>query len=153
MKKLQIRPATHADIPTLQQLEQAVIKTERPFDATLKPDPLTYYDLPLLIESPRAELLVGIWEGEICACGYAKIVQSPAYCQHEEYAYLGFMCVAEAYRGQGFNRQILEALQQWAKAQGLVECRLEVYAENEAAIRAYEKAGYVTRLLEMRLGV
>jgi ribosomal protein S18 acetylase RimI-like enzyme len=153
MQKLHIRPATHADIPVLLQFEQEVILTERPFDATLKPDPVTYYDLPFLIDSPQAVLLVGLWEGEICASGYAKIVPAQPYCQHDRYAYLGFMYVAEAYRGRGFNRQILEALQQWAKAQGLVECRLEVYADNVAAIRAYEKVGYVTKLLEMRLGV
>ncbi|MEN8845266.1 MAG: hypothetical protein ABF261_03195 [Candidatus Arcticimaribacter sp.] len=38
----------------------------------------------------------------------------------------------------------------WGKAQGHTEVQLEVYAENESAIKAYAKAGLVPEILTMR---
>jgi GNAT superfamily N-acetyltransferase len=55
------------------------------------------------------------------------------------------------YRGLGINGQVIEALKAWAHKQGLSEMRLTVYTGNQPAIRAYEKAGFTSHLLEMRL--
>ena len=40
-----IRQARHTDLDTLFRFEQGVITAERPFDPTLKKDPIHYYDL------------------------------------------------------------------------------------------------------------
>jgi ribosomal protein S18 acetylase RimI-like enzyme len=39
----------------------------------------------------------------------------------------------------------------WVKEKKLTEVRLDVYAENESAISAYEKIGFKPDLLKMRL--
>jgi ribosomal protein S18 acetylase RimI-like enzyme len=39
----------------------------------------------------------------------------------------------------------------WAKAKGILEIRLDVYSDNDSAIRAYEKAGFSKLLTEMRV--
>jgi GNAT superfamily N-acetyltransferase len=85
--------------------------------------------------------------------GYARIQAAKAYHRHEQYAYLGFMYVEPGSRGQGINGRLMEAFKQWAAARGLTELRLEVYAHNQPAVRAYEKAGFVPHMLEMRLAV
>lgn len=50
---------------------------------------------------------------------------------------------AEACRGRGIAKDLLEALMQAAKEQGIVAFTLEVRAGNAAAIALYEKLGFV----------
>jgi GNAT superfamily N-acetyltransferase len=60
------------------------------------------------------------------------------------------MYVAPEHRGLGVNKRILEGLESWSAARGVNELKLEVYIDNVAAIRAYEKAGYSGIVLEMQ---
>nr|WP_262919432.1 GNAT family N-acetyltransferase [Niabella hibiscisoli] len=61
------------------------------------------------------------------------------------------MYVDPAFRGKGVNSQVIDALKQWANSKGLQEIRLQVYSENDSAIKAYEKVGFKPILTEMRL--
>ncbi|WP_426589222.1 N-acetyltransferase family protein [Mucilaginibacter sp. R-33] len=147
-----IRKATIEDLPVLLQFEQGIITAERPFDSTLKPDPISYYDLKAFITSTDVQVLVAEIDGEIAGSGYARIKKNPdAYYDFEKYAYLGFMYVLPAYRGMGVNQTIIEGLKKWVADQGLAEIRLEVYNDNIGAIKAYEKAGFKKRMIEMRI--
>lgn len=147
-----IRKATIEDLPVLLQFEQGIISAERPFDSTLKPGAINYYDLKAFIASADVQVLVAEIDGEIAGSGYARIKKSPdTYYDFEKYAYLGFMYVLPAYRGKGVNQAIIEELKKWVAEQGLVEIRLEVYNDNTGAIKAYEKVGFEKRMLEMRI--
>ncbi|UOE46786.1 GNAT family N-acetyltransferase [Mucilaginibacter sp. SMC90] len=149
-----IRKATIEDLPVLLQFEQEIINTERPFDSTLKPGDISYYDLKAFIASLEAEVLVAEIDGKIAGSGYARIKNNPdTYYDFENYAYLGFMYVLPAYRGKGVNQALIEELKKWAGKQGLAEIRLEVYNDNIGAIKAYEKAGFEKRMIEMRIRV
>lgn len=153
MQPLSIRKATLNDLPTLLQFEQGVINAERPFDPTLKTKDTTYYDLPLMMDSPYIHLLVAETDGKLVGSGYATIEAAKPYLQHRQHAYLGFMYVLPEHRGKGINKAIMEALEAWAKTQDITELRLDVYYENTAAINAYEKAGFEKHLLAMRKGL
>jgi len=98
-------------------------------------------------------VIVAELNGEVIGSGYARITQSKDYLKHDRHCYLGFMYVKPEYRGKGVNNLVLQALKQWAKSQGINELRLEVYNDNQPAIRAYEKAGFTPNLLEMRMGI
>ena len=148
-----IRKAIETDIEILLSFEKGIIATERPFDNSLKVGEIHYYDLVALIRGSRSEVLVAIVDNEIIGSGYAKIVQAKPYQQFTEYAYLGFMYVKPAFRGQGINKKILDGLIDWAKSQHLTEVRLEVYDENTIAKNAYLKAGFKPDLLTMRLEI
>ncbi len=150
---MEIRQAIETDIATLLAFEQGIITAERPFDSTLKEGEIHYYDLLSLIQSPIAEVLVATIGDEIIGSGYALIKKAMPYLKHEQYAYLGFMFVKPAYRGQGVNKLVLDGLIAWAKKQGITEVRLEVYDDNIAAKKAYLKAGFKGNLLEMRVDV
>lgn len=145
-----IRTATAADTAILLAFEQKIIEAERPFDTSLKEGEIHYYDLLELIRSPAATVLLAVAEGEIIGSGYAKIITAKPYLRCGEYAYLGFMYVKPAFRGRGVNRKIIQHLLHWAKEQGVTEARLEVYEENKAAKKSYEKIGFRPNLLEMR---
>lgn len=151
MPEITIRKATHRDLDTLLRFEQGIIATERPFDKTLKPGHIHYYDLEAMIHASDVEVLVAQVNDEVIGSGYARIETAKPYLNHRQYAYLGFMFVEPAYRGQGVNQKIIKALTQWAVAQNINEIRLDVYADNIAAIKAYEKAGFVPHLLQMRM--
>ena len=79
MSSIQFRTATIEDLPILLQFEQGIINAERPFDPTLKPDPISYYDLKALITSDDSKVIVAINNDIIVASGYAKILKGKSY--------------------------------------------------------------------------
>ncbi|MDX1365145.1 GNAT family N-acetyltransferase [Arenibacter latericius] len=153
MEQYMIRKATLGDLNVLKNIEQEIIKAERPFDETLDKDPISYYDLRELMMADNARVLVAEDNGEIVGTGFGVIRDAKPFLNHEKYAYLGFMYTAEAYRGKGVNKVIVDALLAWAKTKGINEARLTVYSDNSPAIRAYEKSGFKNHIIEMRVGL
>ncbi|WP_454047475.1 GNAT family N-acetyltransferase [Chryseobacterium sp. Marseille-Q8038] len=146
------REATEKDLEILLEFEQGVITAERPFNSTLIEGEIHYYDLKFLIQSPDATVIVAEENNEVFASGYALIKKSEKYYnQFEKYSYLGFMYVKPEHRGKGINKVITDELISWSKSRRISEVRLDVYAQNESAIKAYEKAGFEPHLLTMRL--
>ncbi|MDP4534738.1 GNAT family N-acetyltransferase [Alkalimonas collagenimarina] len=146
-----VREARSDDYEPLLALEQKVVDAERPYNALLKETGAYYYDINKLISAQDTKLFVGEISGALIATGYVQIRQSKASLQHAKHGYLGFMYVAEAYRGLGLNQVILQKLVSWGQAQGINHFYLDVYAKNSSAIRAYEKFGFQSSLLEMTL--
>lgn len=148
---MEIRNATPQDIPVLRELEQNVIEAERPFNDAIKPEDAVYYDLEHLIASPDSQLLVIENEGQIVATGYIQIRSSKPSLSHAQHGYLGFMYVTPQMRGRGLNKQVMDALVGWGQSKHVRDFYLDVYAGNSAAIKAYEKAGFASSLIEMKL--
>ena len=150
MNEIKIRKASLLDLGQLFSFEQNLIKTERPFDPTVKPDPVNYYDLKAMLTDQCIEMVVAEVNNKIIASGYARIDRSKPYLKHSHHAYLGFMYVLPEYRGRGINKRIIDVLKNWAASQNIAELRLEVYYGNISAIKAYEKIGFSRYSLEMR---
>ncbi len=146
-----IREARIDELPQLRVFEKGIVAAERPFDPTLKPGDIEYYDLGAMIEAENACVLVAETEGKLVGGGYALIKKAKPYQVFTEFAYLGFMFIDPAFRGRGLNQLVASRLVTWATERGITEVKLNVYAENTAAIRAYEKAGFKPYLLNMRL--
>lgn len=144
------RAAQIEDLPILLQFEQGIITAERPFDDTLKPDPISYYNIKSMISDENIAVIVATADEEIIGSAYVKIVAAEPYFKLDQYAYLGFMFVQPHFRGKGVSQGIIKRAKAWAKSRDLPELRLEVYSENQRAIRAYEKAGFKARMTEMR---
>ncbi len=148
-----IRKAVLKDLDTLLVFEQGVISAERPFDPTLKTGHTNYYDIEKMIKADDVELLVAELDNKLIGCGYARIEDAKPYLQHTQHAYLGFMYVVPAQRGNGVNKMIIDALSSWSKSKHITELRLDVYQHNEAAIKAYEKCGFTKHMIAMRMGL
>lgn len=153
MENIIIRTATIADLAVLLVFEQGVVTAERPFDSTIKKGKVWYYDLEHMIHAEHIQLLVAEINNELVGCGYARIEEAKHFLQHTQHAYLGFMYVTPAHRGKEVNKLIMNALFEWSKSKNINEIRLDVYYENIPAIKAYEKAGFVNHMIEMRLGL
>jgi DNA-binding MarR family transcriptional regulator/GNAT superfamily N-acetyltransferase len=84
---------------------------------------------------PRGAFLVACVDGEPVACGAVKAL-SPGV------ASLKRMWVADAVRGLGIGRRMLEALEAQARELGLTTLRLETNRTLQEAIRLYRSAGF-----------
>lgn len=148
-----IRAANLEELPTLRRFEQAIVAAERPFDPTLRDSGVCYYDIEAILRSPDARFAVAAVGQELVGCGFARIETAKPFLTHDRHAYLGLMYVEPRFRGRGINRQIIEDLKSWCLAQQIYELRLDVYAENLPAVRAYEKSGFAGQTLQMRLNI
>ena len=145
------REANRGDIPKLLELEQAVIEYERPFNSDLKAKDAVYYDLPQRISSTDSLLLLVEDTHQIIASGYADVRASKESLTHDKHVYLGFMYVSPEHRGQGLNKDLMQHLIEWGQDRQISHFYLDVYAENESAISAYRKSGFLPCTLEMKL--
>lgn len=151
--EVKFRQATKEDKEILLSLEQQVVEAERPYNPEIKELGAHYYDLDDLITSSNAYLLVGEVDGQIVATGYAQIRNSKASLVHEKHSYLGFMLVLEEFRGLGINKLVVDLLLKWSKEQGADYVYLDVYDENDSAVKAYQKVGFEKALVEMKLKI
>ena len=151
LSNIKIRAATSEDLEILKEFEQEVIRYERAFAKNLKQDPIVYYQLEDYIGRSDVQVLVATLEGKPVGSGYAMIKDSEAFKTPEQFAYLGFMYVIPEQRGKGINGLIINELLKWVKEKKITEVQLDVYAENDSAITAYEKIGFKPDLLKMRL--
>ena len=150
---ISIRTALPEDLPTLLQFEQGIISSERPYDETLKPAPISYYDIGEMIADPDAEVAVAVYGERLIGSGYAIRKASRHYLTPPFHAFIGFLYVEPDFRGQGVNQRVLNHLFAWARANDLPEIHLTVYPDNAPAIRAYEKVGFEPYILEMRMNL
>lgn len=89
---MNVRMATEADLPQLLLFEQGIIIAERRFTRMLA-DPISYYDIPALVQNPQVDFVVAEEQGKLVACGYARVEPMKHYYGAEPQGYLGFMYV------------------------------------------------------------
>ena len=148
---ISIRAAVKADLPTLKTFEQGIVEAERPYDPTINPDPVSYYDVGKMIKSDDTYVAVAELGGKVIASGYVQKRPSLHYISPPFHAFIGFLYVTPEQRGKGVNKQLLDSLFSWAKDNDLPKVHLKVYPENAPAVKAYEKAGFKPYFLEMRV--
>ncbi len=147
---LTIRQATPADLDALERFQQGIIAVERRYDPLLRDRDVRYYDIAAMLADPAVCLLLAETDGVPVGCAFARIDVPKPWLRHAREAYMGLMFVEPAWRGQGVNTQLLTALKAWCREQGVSELRLDVYADNTSAVRAYRKAGFRPSMVEMR---
>ena len=86
------REATIKDLPQLYVLEQYVIEAERPLNPSIKKQDTSYYDIEMLINSDKSQLIVVEDNGTIVATGYAQIRESDRWHDHCHHAWALCMC-------------------------------------------------------------
>lgn len=150
---MHIRHAMMDDLDILLVMEQGLIEAERPCDKHIKSGHCSYYDIPHLISSEQACMLVAEQDGQPIGCGYGEIRPSKEAHTHEQHCYLGFMYVNPEHRGKGIVPQLMQEIFAWSKAKGVMDFYLDVYADNPSAIRAYEKLGFAPCLVEMKMSL
>lgn len=148
--ELTLRVAASGDLEALERFQQGIVSAERAFDPLLRESDVRYYDIAAMLRDPGVHLLLAEAGGRPVGCAFARIDTAKPWLRHAREGYLGLMFVEESWRGRGVNARLIAVLEEWCRTQGVSEMRLEVYADNLAALRAYRKAGFRPSMLEMR---
>ena len=148
---IKLREAKIEDLSLLLEFERCLIEFEKKFTPNLKKSSFSYYNLRAYIENPDISVVVAEQKDEVIASGYALVKKNKIYKNPEFYVLLGFMYVIPEQRGAGVNKMIIDYLLNWGKSRGYSEFQLDVYAQNESAIRAYKKAGFTFETFTMRI--
>ncbi len=80
-----------------------------------------------------------------CFEGFSTFMARPLVNVHDVY-------VEPAYRGQGLSRQLLQRVEEVARARGCGKLTLEVLDGNTAAIASYRRFGFETYALDPAFG-
>jgi [ribosomal protein S18]-alanine N-acetyltransferase len=122
-----IRPASYSDLHAIEAIENRVFSADR----------LSRRSLRSFIRSPRVSLLVAEARGKIS--GYALL----AYRKGSRIARLYSIAIDPGTARRGIGTGLVRACVQAALKRGCQKLRLEVRVDNAAAIRFYERLGFV----------
>jgi ribosomal protein S18 acetylase RimI-like enzyme len=150
MHRAIVRYATTEDLEDLLRFEQGIVSAERPFDRTIQDGSIHYYDIRGMLTRADVQFVVAESDSRIVGCGFARIDTAKPYLRHRLQAYVGLIYVDPKHRGEGLCGKIIDELKRWCRSKDVAEMRLEVYPDNLAAVKAYEKAGFSKHMLEMR---
>lgn len=125
--KWEMRKARDDDLDGLCNLEDRCFATDR----------ISRKKFRRFIGSPRAAVLVIEADAEIA--GAAVVIFK------ERSAWLCSLAIASGFRGRGWAKRLLSAAEYEARERRCRSMRLEVRADNHAAVLLYRRAGYVDR--------
>ncbi|NNM71074.1 ribosomal protein S18-alanine N-acetyltransferase [Enterovirga aerilata] len=121
-----IRPAEPDDVPALLAIEEASFPTDR----------LDRRALRHAVRSPTILARVAADGDEVLGYVLVQIRRG------SDLAWLTSVAVAPGRQGDGLGRRLVDAAERAAREAGRTRIRLEVRADNEAARKLYERAGY-----------
>ncbi|MBI1743538.1 GNAT family N-acetyltransferase [Candidatus Acetothermia bacterium] len=61
-----------------------------------------------------------------------------------KHGHLQSLMIAESFRTRGLGKQLVNAVQQWAKEKGATEMRVDIWEFSESPLHFYESLGYRT---------
>lgn len=117
------------------------------------PMPLDYYRS--LVEGADASVIVAERAGGVVGYEVLRLQETPPIeiLKPRRFVFISDLAVAEAARGQGIGRILVDAALAWAREQGASSIELGVYEFNESAIAFYEHLGFGTIKRTMMLPV
>ncbi|HEX6289762.1 MAG TPA: GNAT family N-acetyltransferase [Herpetosiphonaceae bacterium] len=130
---VQIREATEADIPQIVEVIRAAFAE---YDGRLDPPSSAQ---ARTVEATRRELargsaIVALLDGAIVGCVF--------YFAYADHMYFSRLAVLSAYRGRGFARRLIVAVEDRSRVVGLSRVRLSVRLALPELRAAYERLGY-----------
>lgn len=147
-----IRTATNSDIPAIAKLYREQFREM----AKLIPDFIQEGDqstefIENIISGDESDILV--YEDNGKAVGFillqAKIRPDFSFMIRGKYCYIMDVIVTESRRGKGFGTALMNSAKSWAKEHDCNYINLDVLTNNPAAIRLYEKLGFIPKAQEM----
>jgi GNAT superfamily N-acetyltransferase len=111
--------------------------------AGLPPSPELAHDLFTTVPAGKGDedkILLGIWAEPAKLVGLLDAVRD---YPTQGVWFLGLLLLEPARRRQGDGAQIYWAFEQWAKTLGAKEIRLSVAQQNEAALRFWQRLGFL----------
>ncbi len=154
--KMNIRKAGLSDVKTIDRFQHQIGLHERNIDPSFrrKDKILTSQkEIRRKIRSRNCLFLIAEADGKAVGCGSGEISKNKGTWSRYKYkGFIGTMYVKDEYRRRGIAGKIIEELLKWFRRKGIKDIRLQVYQNNEPAVRAYRKHGFKDCIVEMRHG-
>ena len=146
MEEINIRSAELRDIPALDRLLYEVHKVHSDVRPDLfKAGARKYTDEQLeeILQSGERPVFVAEQDGQVA--GYAFCIPKQLVGDRSmtdvRTLYIDDLCVDEAARGKHIGTKLYDFVLDFAKRQGYYNVTLNVWADNKAAVKFYEKIG------------
>ena len=127
-----IREATPADAPSLAELSGQL-------GYPVPPDEMSERLAALLADPHHAVFVFAAGDGRVL--GWVHVFRS-LYLEAPPMAEIGGLVVDAEARGRGIGARLVERVERWALARGLVRIRVRSRLEREDAHRFYDRLGY-----------
>lgn len=150
-----IRPATPADMAAIGRLGAMLVRLHHDFDpqrflaATQSTERSYAAFLGGQLKAPNVVILAAVRGSDVLGYTYASIegidylsLRGPAGMLHD-------LMVDPAHRGQGIGRMLLDATRTALRERGAPRVVLSTAAQNAAAQRLFEQAGFRRTMIEM----
>jgi ribosomal protein S18 acetylase RimI-like enzyme len=149
-----IRIATENDLPAICALGEGVnaqhhVWAPRVFSAPGDPNRLREFFAQSVGKQDTTTLVAEESDQVVGFINVSLADEKSPLSQPRRMGRLGSVAVAEAARGRGIGGALVAAAESWAVGQGATEVVLNVWEENVAARRLYERLGYRTRAQSM----
>jgi aminoglycoside 6'-N-acetyltransferase I len=141
-----IRPATPVDLPAWVALRAALWPD---YSAeSLRAQALDFFQHP----TQFANFLAQTADGTLVGFAEASIRSYADGCDTSNVGHLEGWYVAEPFRQQGLGRRLVQAVEDWARAQGAKEMASDCYIDNTISREAHTRLGFqeVERLIHFR---
>jgi GNAT superfamily N-acetyltransferase len=146
-----IRRAVASDLPALMQMFEALAALQEPW-RVFRPRPNLveemrhrfYADLA----DPDAIMLVAEREGRVVGMA-AGHVHKPSMMSEEPAVELASVYVDPAYRERGVAAALTGQVARFARERGVGRLTVKTFAQNEEALRAWERLGFEPRMVQM----
>lgn len=153
---IEIRPASMDDYAAMNTLMAQIDhqhRTQHPevFREVIPARDRAFY--AMWMNRRRRKLLVALQDGLVV--GLVQFASYDAadipFLKQRRYVHVDTLVVDENHARQGIGSALMAAVHDWARAEGIREVNLGVWAFNTDAIAFYEKQGYRTYLLRMAI--
>ncbi|MFZ0106430.1 MAG: GNAT family N-acetyltransferase [Thiobacillus sp.] len=148
MNGVSIAPASEADIPELIELLAVLFAIEQDFSPDTDKQ---HRGLAALLASCNGHIAIAR-DTTSRAVGMSTVQLVISTAEGAPSAWVEDVVVREDFRGNGLGRALLNAVLDWARAQGAVRAQLLADLDNAPALAFYERVGWQpTRLGARRL--
>lgn len=134
-----IRPARAGDIEVMVSLLRLLFTIEEDFEVD---EERQRQGLALMLDNRQGLLLVAEFEGQVVGMCSGQIVISTA--EGGPALLIEDVIVREGFRGHGIGRLLVDALGEWAAAQGAFRLQLLADRNNHDALDFYARLGWQT---------
>jgi ribosomal protein S18 acetylase RimI-like enzyme len=151
---IEIRKATRRDLPKIAKLAGELVRQHYGFDAKrflFIENPESGYEwwFGKELDNKKALILCAKLDGKIVGYAYARLEPKDWNALLDAHGALHDILVAEAARGQGIGRKLLERVQSELRERGAARIVLHTAIKNRTAQKLFASVGFRQTMIEM----
>jgi ribosomal protein S18 acetylase RimI-like enzyme len=144
MSETIIRSANYLDIPALIDLQRQLTSFHDVIETRIhgNPDVESYFTdwIHKNLNDEKSALFVAETDGKVVGFISGIVIETKAFVPNQ-FGYISFTCVDEAYRFHGIGKLLVDEMKSWFKSRGLSHARVRVALKNSVSTRFWRSQG------------